>query len=282
MIERLAVWQDAFYEGNSNAVRTVHSATVISPVSCDFISTHGRNEAIFREDSFDPVTRIRRGRLYVDKTGIHNWDQVKIDSHNTYNWGNLRPTASYESWQPGNNKKIDGSIIQIGTGGFETKWRIVGLEKIYIGHILLTLRANSLLGVIPELVNGIADKDGNAVDPKPVQTALDSLVDTFHRQQATPTVDVARETVRVVLAAWVGESAEGKDLGKVINDIPKGKDIARWAASIVNRLHPRGKSAQHEQQAAEGVTLRPVAWEDAEISVHLVGMLLREIRWAQP
>lgn len=261
----------------------VHPATVISPVSCDFIPIYGENKAIFREDSFDPVTRIRRGRLYVDKTSIHRWDQVKIDTHNnTYNWGNLRPTASYESWQPSNNEKIDGSIIQIGTGGFETKWRIVGLEKIYIGHILLTLRANSLLGVIPELSDTITDKDGNIVDVKPVQTALGSLVDAFHRQQATPTVDVARETARVILTHWIGQSANTKDLGKVINEIPKHKDMAKWAASIINRLHPRGKSAEQENQATNGVTLRPVAMEDTEASVHLVGMLLREIGWAQP
>ncbi len=280
MIERLAVWQDAFYEGSGYAVRTVHPATVISPVSCDFIPTYGGNEAIFREDSFDPVTRIRRGRLYVDKMSEHRWDQVKIDNGNTYNWGNLRPTASYEPWKPDNNKKIDGSIIQIGTGGFETKWRIVGLEKIYIGHILLTLRANSLLGVIPELSDTITDKDGNIIDVKPVQTALDSLVDAFHRQQAIPTVDVARETARVILTYWIGQSANTKDLGKVINEIPKNKDMAQWAASIINRLHPRGKSAEQENQAANGVRLRPVAWEDTEVSVHLVGMLLREIGWS--
>ncbi|MHB1757590.1 MAG: hypothetical protein ACYCT9_08780 [Leptospirillum sp.] len=283
MIERLAVWQDAFYEGSRYAVRTVHPATVISQIYCDFITTYDENKAIFREDSFDPVTRIRRGRLYVDKTSIHRWDQVKIDTHNnTYNWGNLRPTASYESWQPSNNEKIDGSIIQIGTGGFETKWRIVGLEKIYIGHILLTLRANSLLGVIPELSDTITDKDGNIVDVKPVQTALGSLVDAFHRQQATPTVDVARETAKVILTAWIGRTVHGDDLGDVIKKIPGNKSLVNWVASIVNRLHPRGKSAEQEKRAADGIMLRPVVDEDAEVSVHLIGMLLREIGWLRP
>lgn len=283
MIERLAVWQDAFYEGSGYAVRTVHPATVISPVSCDFIPTYGGNKAIFREDSFDPVTRIRRGRLYVDKTSIHRWDQVKIDTHNnTYNWGNLRPTASYESWQPSNNEKIDGSIIQIGAGGFETKWRIVGLEKIYIGHILLTLRANSLLGVIPELSDTITNKDGSIADVKPVQIALGSLVDAFHRQQAMPTVDVARETAKVILTAWIGRTVHGDDLGDVIKKIPDNKSLVNWVASIVNRLHPRGKSAEQEKRAADGIMLRPVVNEDAEVSVHLIGMLLREIGWVRP
>lgn len=280
-MDRLAFWKDVFYEGSSYAVRTIPPATVISPVSCDFIPTHRKNEVLFREDNFDPVTRIRRGRLYVDKSGVHGWDQVTVDSGITYNWGNLRPTASYELWKPDNNNKIDGSIVQIGMDGFETKWRIVGIEKIFIGHILLTLRANSLLGVIPELSVAITDKDNNPVDANPVQASLDALVDAFHHQQATPIVHVARETCRVILAAWIGPSALEHDLGKVINKIPKGKEMLTWAASIVNRQHPRGKSAEQEKQAANGVTLRPVVDEDAEVSVHLIGMLLREIGWAQ-
>jgi hypothetical protein len=281
MMERLALWRGVFYEGSNYAVRSIHPATVISPVSCDFTTTHHRNEVVFREDTFDPVTRIRRGRLYVEMDGDPNcWDQVTVDNGNTYNWGNLHPTASYEPWKPDNNiKKIDGRIIQIGMDGFETKWRIVGIEKIFIGHILLTLRANSLLGVIPELASAITDKDGNAVDPKPVQESLDALIDAFHRQQPIPTVDVARETAKVILTAWIGQDVQGDDLGDVIKKIPNNKYRTNWAASIINRLHPRGKASARESLALQGIALRTVTDDDAESSVHLVGLLLREIEW---
>ncbi|MHB8392505.1 MAG: hypothetical protein ACYDBH_23470 [Acidobacteriaceae bacterium] len=281
MNERLALWRDAFYEGTDRIQRMIRPTPVISPVSCDFITV--TNEVIFREDSFDPVTRIRRGRLYIDGRSVHQSDRVYVNDLNTYNWGNLHPERSYDPWKPDTNSQhVNGHTVQIGADGFETKWRIVGVEKISIGHILLTLRANSLLGVIPELADAIADKDGNHVGAKSVQAALDSLVNAFHRQQATPTVDVARETAKVILTAWIGQDAQRGDLGDVIKKIPNSKCLTNWAASIVNRLHPRGKSAEQERQAAEGVALRPVAWEDAEVSVHLVGMLLREIGWAQP
>ena len=298
MMEKLALRRGLFYEGDTQDLRAIHPTPVISPISCAFITPVDRDDVVFREDSFDPVTRIRRGRLYVrNGSGPNEWFPGRVDHghYHPYFPGETRSGSSwiadlsYDAWQANNVKSedINGQIVQVGAHGYMTPWCIVGAERIAIGHILLTFRANSLLGVIPELASAITDKSGNAVDLKPVQTALDSLVDTFHRQQATPTVDVARETARVVLAAWVGESARGKDLGKVIRQIPctegaapspESRCLTHWAASIVNRLHPRGKSAEQESQ---NVNLRPVIDEDAEVSVHLVGMLLREIGWAQ-
>ncbi|MHB0991700.1 MAG: hypothetical protein ACYC0M_10530 [Burkholderiales bacterium] len=291
MMEKLVLRRGFFYEGDSQDLRAIHPTPTISSVTCPFITSDGGNVVIFREDSFDPVTRIRRGRLYIGGRRGEGWASIRVDDGfyrqfspygQASQGNNWQPDESYDAWQANDihPKDVNGQIVRIGANGYVTPWRIVDAEHITIGHVLLTLRANSLLGVIPELVNEITDKDGNTVDSKPVQAALDSLVDAFHRQQAIPTVDVARETARVILTYWIGQSANTKDLGKVINEIPKNKDMAQWAASIINRLHPRGKSAEQENQAANGVRLRPVAWEDTEVSVHLVGMLLREIGWA--
>ena len=281
MMDRLVLWQGVFYEGDESAVRQISPLPVISPISCEFIDTAIEDQVIFREESFDPVTRIRRGRLYFDKTTALSWGQVMVDNRNRYNWGNLRPEASYESWKPGSEpQRVIGRIIRIGSSDFATSWRIIGTERITIGHVLLTLRANSLLGVIPELLDTIAGKDGSLVKSSQVKQQLDALVDALHRQQATPTADVAREVAKVILTEWIGDDARGKDLGAVIRTIPEQREVMKSAASIVNRLHPRGKSSEREVQAAQGATLRAVTEEDAEVSVHLVGMLLREIGWA--
>lgn len=283
MLERLALWRGVFYEGNDHAVRTIHPQPVISPASCDFITDIGpqeTKEVVFREDNFEPVTRIRRGRLYVGERGAHIWDQVTLDGGRTYNWGNLKPEATYKPWKPDvNPENVIGLDIQVGGDGFNTKWRIVGVEKITIGHVLLTLRANSLLGVVPDLANVITDKTGKVIDVKPVQKALDALVDAFHRQQATPTVDVARETARVILRWWCGDKVSEMDLGEAVKEIPNNRYIAQWASNILARLHPRGKSAEQERQVSKGSTLRSVTEEDAECAVNLVGLLLREIGW---
>lgn len=284
MMERLALWRGTFYEGDSRNVRAIHPAPVISQAACDFVSIIGIDELIFREDAFDPATRIRRGRLYVGGRAAHTWDQVTVDGINTYNWNNLRPEVSYVAWGANANPRdILGHVLQIGGGDFATNWHIVAVERLSIGQILLTLRAHSLFGVLPDLRANLPDEQGNPLlqnKQSQVKSSMGRLVDTFHRFQPVPTVDAARETARVILAAWIGNEADEKDLQKVITLIPKDRSVLTNAAFIVNRLHPRGKSSEQETQAGKGNFLRAPTEEDAETSVHLVGMMLREIGWA--
>lgn len=285
MLERLALWRGNFYEGDAHSVRRIQPMPIISPISCDFITASGTDQIVFREDNFDPVTRLRRGRLYTSGGfGYHMWGQVNVDDLNQYNWGNIKPDISYDCWQFFNEKpeNILGRYLQIGAGGFATKWRVIWIEKLSIGHILLTLRASSLLGVIPELIDKTTDRNKNPVNSAQVKNQLEALVDAFHRQQPIPTIDVARETAKKVLTTWYGNEVEGKDLGKVIEIIKKNqesREILIWAASIINRFHPRGKASEQERQGLLGVTLPPISEADAELSLQLIGTMLREIDW---
>ena len=93
---------------------------------------------------------------------------------------------------------------------------------------------------------------------------------------------MCREATRVVLAAWIGGLAEAKDLGEVIPKVPEDQSLVGRAAYIINRLHPRGKSAEKERQARIGNALRPVVDEDAETCMNLLGLIVREIGWVAP
>ena len=77
-------------------------------------------------------------------------------------------------------------------------------------------------------------------------------------------------------------------------DKPMEKDLGSWlttirehfkerpkralcaAIEIINLLHPRGKDNELMR-----MRLRTVTESDAEISVHSIGFLIREIGWAQ-
>lgn len=285
MMNKLAVRAGVFYEGDNWDLRLIHPTPVISSLSCDFVVTV--EQIIFREDSFDHVTRVRRGRLYIGgPRGDASWPEGRVDSgfyhpyHRPAPGQSWTPDASYTAWQPQvKPDSLHGQVVWVGDLGFETAWRVIDIERTMIGHLLLTLRAISLVGVLPELATTITNKSGINVDAKPVREALDSLVDALHKQQPTPIVDVARETARVILSAWSSPDTYGADLGEVIKKLPDEKRLAIWASSIVNRLHPRGKSAEREAQKSRGEILRPVLTEDAETSVHLVGLLLREVGW---
>ncbi len=290
-MDKFVSHRGAYYEGNSQDLRNIFPSPVVSPIAAPFLDPPRGEGAIFREDGFDPVTRIRRGRVYVGGRRNVEWSSGRVD-HGPYRpavpyrGGAAVPTwmpdEVYDAWIPSrvSPEGVQGHSVQIGADGYVTFWRVVGVEKTSIGHILFTLRASSLLGVLPDLELPIADQAGNVVEADSVRATLDALVDVFHRQQATPTVDAARESARVLLAAWVGSEAFGLDLKDVITKLPEKAEMTRWAASIINRLHPRGKSAEVEHRAARGIALRSLEDADGGVGVELVGLLMREIGWA--
>lgn len=288
--DSLTVRRNIVYERDGNFCRAVYPMPVLIPFSCSALhlplTPSGEAQAVFREDSFDPVTRLRRGRVYTHA----DTHQFSLPSENVYNgqYGpligaqpNFVPDACYEPLR----SLVDGRTLnhyaeaELGEAPLVTLWRVVAMERIATGEFLFTLRSLASYGVLPKLATTLPALDNTKPSRDAVEEALSALVDTYNRQQATSTVDAARETVRVILAAWIGDEAHSKDLANVIKLIPEDRKIACWAASIVNRLHPRGKSAEREKQANAGVALREPSGEDAEASVHLIGMLLREIGW---
>lgn len=291
---QLATRRGLVYEGELNFYRAIHPIPVLTRATCVWLPSGADWQAcpspLFREDSFDPVTRIRRGRLYVrgdrppQNLPVANVHNYPFGPHIGVGTGEWDAECFYRPIHQGDvapTTRLEAAQIELGDQGFTTRWRVVANERISSGELLFTLRAIAPLSTLPVLVNTLPTLDGATADATAVRQAMDQLVDAFHRQQATPVVDVARETVKVILTSWLGASAHGKDLGKVIEGIPDDKPLMRWAASIVNRLHPRGKSAERETRAAQGVMLRPVVDEDAETSVHLVGLVLREVGWVR-
>lgn len=301
MSKVLAIRHDLVYEGQSASyMYAIHPLPTITEARCEFFKEDGIRGVVFREDSFDPVTRIKRGRFYFDAGTLSETSQ---DSVHNGQYGPHIGAGGQTGWRAdryfspiqlpsGESREklcIEGSQVNLGQHPFETIWRVVGVEKISTREFLFTMRAISFVGAIPELTVTIHGNDGKEIPKEPIQNAIDELVDAFHRQQQTPIVDVARETTRVMVAAWLGQIANGDDLSKAVKKIPcddqaaktENKCMARWAASIINRLHPRGKSSEQEAQRNKGVTLRPVVVEDAECAVHLVGLLLREFGWAE-
>ena len=293
----IALRQGLVYEGAGNFFRAVHPIPVLTRASCEWIPESSQDQpqsapVLFREDSFDPVTRIRRGRLY-QRDGQQGGRSVPVDNVHNYPFGphvgiaagQWDPDSWYNPYRPSSSLVVRsrlGSEVQLGDRGCETVWRVVQAERILTGDILFTLRAVSFLGAIPPLAHQIESLQGRPVDAQPIQAALDRVVDALPAQQPHPLVDVSRESVRVILAAWVGPDAAALDLGALISKVPEDRYLVRNAASIVNRLHPRGKSAEQERQAQDGKVLRRVMDEDAESSVHLIGLILREIGWAAP
>jgi len=74
------------------------------------------------------------------------------------------------------------------------------------------------------------------------------------------------------------EEALKKDLAEVNRAVLKAATpliASHHASEVVRLLHPRGKANEQEFRR-----LRLAEEEDAELAVHIVGFLLREVGWA--
>ncbi len=237
---------------------------------------------LFREDFFDATTRIRRGRFYVPESpNIRQWPANQVNHHpyaqpvvgmplhyDMEAYGPLRPE------RPGVK-----SVVFLGGVNYATAWRIIAAERLFNSETLFTLKSTNTLGTLPDIMEDALPADRR----KEILAGLERVADVAHNHMPVPIVDVCREFVRVMLATWlptVGGSPNG-DLGALVTAVPADRVGIKCAAGIISRLHPRGKSAEQENQARQGRQLRDICDEDAELSVSLVGFLLRELQWAR-
>jgi hypothetical protein len=286
-----------FYEGHMGYGRIVSPSPVLTiatilknPEDVKAIpATHTlATQFVFREDSFDPVTRVRRGRMYKWPEGQaqpHAWQVYPNPSHGpreaqdaNNNGGRLNKTLyGWRAWQAfaelgGPNSRV---LVALGIQEAFTLWRVVDIERIVTGEDLITLRARGALGVLPELNAGAIPVDGR----EKVFETVDKLSAGAYRAGPEAIVDLARGAAQWCLGVWLADKKGNaelrqKDLGalaKMLEDT-REKDIAM----LVGRFHSRAKPNEQERLAS-----RPITEEDAEFALASIGLLLRELGWAK-
>ena len=243
---------------------------------------------MFREDSYDPVSRMRRGRVY-QPYGIHQPSAVMVPR-------NPSPDTLGQATHPSSHRNLDmyryyactqllshpnhgqGMTLAVGSSSAHSAWRIVQVESLANGDILATLRAKTAFGVIPELDEEKLPKAAR----KLVKQAIERAVNAAFRESAVSVVDQCRNALAVILSHYlhsIGE--EEKVLKKELAPLAKmlvdtDKAVCGNAAFIVARMHSRGKG---NEQFDKG--LREPVDEDGELAVHTLGLVMREIGWAQ-
>lgn len=233
---------------------------------------------VFREDSFDAVTRIRRGRLYrvlpSRPTGWH----VSPPGVQPFTDQRQLQLYGFDSNLVGSmHGYVNKALIALGTRDAHTLWRIVACERIVTGEDLLTLRARSSLGTLPDLNESKVPPDQLAK----VKETLAKLAEAAYRAGPESIVDRAKDAAQWAVGTWLAAQRNAPDLRK--------KDLAKLAAELegeatavtqgvskaLARLHARGKPNVQEDKGSRDVTE-----DDAEFALATVGLLLREIGWA--
>ena len=247
-------------------------------------------EWVFLEDSFDPVTRVRRGRLYEPIGGrgqpspwnvIASQDEL-LRAGRTVAGMIPRELFAYTACgslltQP---RQGQGATLALGTQRASSAWRVLQTEIVVGGAVLVTLRALTAFGILPDI-------DWQKIEPRfhsDVDIAYGRALESAFREAPTSVVDQCRNAITVVLSRWlVQQGHDAKIIGKDLSDVakaagalPQEKHCAQRLGEIVALLHNRGKE---NVRAAKG--LRNTVEEDAELALQGLGFVLREIGWAK-
>lgn len=289
----------AVFEGRNNPDLVVRPQPPVS--QCHLIQTEAdwsrlpggltadADRWVFREDTYDPVTRIRRGRVYqtYGNTQPQMIATYRPPQQELLAKPDARPHPQLSMFHyiactallavPG---RAYGMTFVVGSAAGSSAYTVVQMEQLLTGDVMVTLKERSALGVIPELNEA-------AVTPsslQPVRQALERAVNSAFRETAVSVVDQCRNAMATVLghylAALSPDKADGlirSELGQLAKLLVDAKkEVCGNAAFIVARLHSRGKSNEQYTKGA-----REPGDEDAQFAVHALGLVMREIGWAR-
>jgi hypothetical protein len=287
-----------YYEGSANYGHGIWPSPVVSVAtiiqSDDDRKTIPNGELahakmVFREDFFDPVTRIRRGRLY-ETTQIQpdNW---YVQPHPAYpnetdardHQGRLKKYLNgFRIWQVPENIRKHSTRVTIALGVMDayTLWNVLSIERISTGEYLFTLRARASLGSLPELWLETVPEEGR----RQIQERLEKVVEAAHRAGPESIVDRCKDAASAMLSLWLyafysENKARELDIGELVklmqkHDELKQKHVIINAANILARLHARAKPNEEVRRGGRALTE-----SDAECCMSLIGVLMREFGW---
>lgn len=287
------------YEGLSNYGHGVWPAPMVS------VATFVQNELdwrqvpatgelrgakyVFREDYFDPVSRIRRGRFYEWRQGRSQPDQWWVHKHlvlpedighRSHEGRICKQLISFSAMHNISQRLVTSprTLVILGASEAVTVWNIVSVEKAGNNEDVVTLRARSNLGFLPDLILDAVPQTAR----ERIAAAVTKVVDGAHRSSGITVVDLCRDALVVILSTHIqhdlgsASKINEKDLADLISALPADMKLFRSAADVVCKLHPRGKSNEQYRRGTRDITDT-----DGMLAIEALGFILRDLGWAR-
>lgn len=243
---------------------------------------------VFREDTFDPATRTRRGRLYEAQPGQGQPNEQAVSPHPYEDplrrqvGREGRPIKRMNTFTACNPLLLlpnqgQGMTLALGSSRAASGWRILQTEALANGCVMVTLKSLSAFGILPAIDYTKIDEPFRPA----VREAIERVLNSAFRESGISVVDHCRAALTVLLSRWLVQSGHedartlGTDLGELAKKTEaRAMECVAKAAQVVARLHVRGKP--NEQHAK---SLRPPLDGDAEFALHAVGLAIRDFGW---
>jgi hypothetical protein len=280
------------YEGTDQPSFPVVPAPVLTPAK--LISTQTDWNALpaglahpmpwmFREDTYDPVTRTRRGRIYLPIGGANPSSRPVVPHPHESHHSRYSPKELwvYSPCLPLLSQPHQGvgATIALGTSQAASAWRIIQIEVLATQCIMITLKSLSAFAILPDIDQAKIPQEFK----QSVAQELDRVLNSAFRETPISVIDHCRDAMTVVLSRWLVDQRHGRDiLGKDLGDVaatiakpPYKKESVSRLALVIARLHSRGKTNEAFSRG-----LRVPINEDAELALQILGFALRDLGWA--
>jgi hypothetical protein len=245
---------------------------------------------IFREDSSDFITRLRKGRIYkATETRPENWcliphkaqlhNKMQLTQHGQLQGQRLFTFKNFSLRHHLSSKRFQDQVVLIGTKEIFTKWIIVGIEPSHSGEEIVTLRAQNSNDVIPSInFNKIRKEDRSIVTEK-----YEKFLDVVYTSSVESIVDRACEACLAIILSKLRESnpdIKGLTLDKALEASTKDEKLSKrkilqTAADLLKLLHSRGKQSFQEQH-----NTRSLNYHDAQAAVECLSIVINELELA--
>jgi hypothetical protein len=243
-----------------------------------FTSAIGDTKLIFFELSFDPISRIKRGKFYKMADEGQPANIYPSSMGGIYQVGSSSSQSSVQaykfvSYDLTRDFNARDTFVVFGNSRFETRWRILSIDSSITNEEVCVLQEVHSIGSIPSLnKNVIPDQFLSEID-KEYTSLLAEL-----NSSPESVVDHCRDVATSLLSAVVGivEKENRIDLGKLISKVDDKLRVIKSSAEIINRLHPRRKPNEREK-----LELNELSRVESDFTVQCVFQIIRELKWHQ-
>jgi len=269
-------------------------SVLTSSISED-LTPHGNHDVktfpfVFREDAFDPVSRVRRGRFYKKESQqprqwqVHPHPAMPKEIRETNRHGVIsKSLATFISFSFRTEIKEfepDQPLVLMGLSDAFTVWTVTSVEKTATGEDVVSLKSRQSFGVLPKLLLHNIPELRRAK----VQETIQMLTEEIYRAGPESVIDRTRDAAAAILGTYVEHKKIAKyelDLGPLIKKLatePKveKKQIVTSASEIIRIFHARVKPSEQEKRRT-----RQIVEQDAELAVQCVGAILCDLGWAK-
>lgn len=238
---------------------------------------------VFREDFFDPITRIRQGRLYhvgnLEKwiTPLHPMGDIPLSygAPIVVKQRDLRTCNPVDFSAEIKDRSIRQMKLVLGNTVAATSWTISSWERTSTNEDLLTLRASISYGTLPLMTLGSV----SASDRKLIESAYKHLENNLFVSSPEAIVDCCRDLCESVLLAkirTVESDYQDAELGKAIN-----KFFEIFKSEFKNVLnHAKVLQIYHSRRKLEEKVKRDLqspSSQEAELCVLSVGAIICDL-----